>query len=357
MSPPLTERLARVLASESEGALPTTDRDATVKAMAHALKARRRRRSRRIGYGGVAAAAAVAFGILGAARGHAPGSAARSATAPAPVPAVMTAEASGAVLVMSGGRTSAAVDGMPLGPGDRVLAMLDGRATLALATGTRLSMEGGGDVAILSEGAVQIFALGGGAVRADVARLGPGERFIIRTDDAEVEVHGTSFRVATVSPDPVCLGGTRTRVAVYAGVVTVRSGAIEAAVHPGESWPPGCVESPVALATSASDHAAPAPRSLPAVHAASPASELAAQNDLFDVAMQAKRRGGVRAAVAAFDRLLSRYPACPFAESASLERMKLLASYEPVRAEDAARDYLRRYPSGSGRTDALALLH
>jgi ferric-dicitrate binding protein FerR (iron transport regulator) len=354
MSPPLAESLARILANEPEGTVPTTDREATVRAMARALKARKRRRSRRVWWSGLAAAAAIGAVIFGAARGRAPESVARTAMPPASVPAVVAGEAFGAVLVMSSGRTSPVEEGMVLGSGDRLVALLDGHATIALATGTRLSVEGGADVGILSEGAMQIFSLGRGALRADVARLKHGERFIIRTGDAEVEVHGTSFRVETVAPDPGCLGGTTTRVAVYEGIVTVRSGGTEAAVRPGESWPPGC-NGPAATSATSS-HDAPPARALPIARAIPPASELAVQNDLFDVAMQAKRRGDVRAAVGAFDRLLSRYPACPFAESAFLERMKLLSGYDKVRAEDAAGDYLRRYPNGSGRADAEALL-
>jgi hypothetical protein len=72
--------------------------------------------------------------------------------------------------------------------------------------------------------------------------------------------------------------------------------------------------------------------------------------------MTAKRRGDLRGAVASFDRLLSRYPDCPMAQSAAAERMKLLATTDRARASDAARDYLRRYPAGFARDDAESLL-
>jgi len=84
-------------------------------------------------------------------------------------------------------------------------------------------------------------------------------------------------------------------------------------------------------------------------------SDLAVENDLFDKAMLAKRDGDMRGAVGYFDRLLSRYPDCPFAESAAAERLKLLAGYDHARAESAAREYLRRYPNGFARSDAEAV--
>jgi outer membrane protein assembly factor BamD (BamD/ComL family) len=71
--------------------------------------------------------------------------------------------------------------------------------------------------------------------------------------------------------------------------------------------------------------------------------------------MSAKGRGDSRTAIDALGRLLDRYPASPFAESAALERIKLLAAIDRARAADEAREYLRRYPSGFGRADVEAL--
>jgi hypothetical protein len=359
----LARRLARVLALglPDEVSLPD-DRDATVRAMQRALRARRVGRRRTRWLGGVAAAAAIALGAFGALRHPTPGATAAPAL---PAPAEVLAEhVAGGVLVLSGGHTDPLRDTRAVGAGDHVLALLDGQATLALASGTRLSVAGGGDVALLSGGPTQIFELHTGSVRADVAKLRAGERFVIRTADAEVEVRGTSFRVGIAPPDPACGNGTTTRVEVFEGVVTIRSGTTEAAVHPGESWPPGCAPAIApANAPSSPDRAAASTLSSSsavrpsALGVAAPQSELAAQNDLFDQAMLAKRRGDIRAAIASFDRLLSRYPVCPFAESAAAERMKLLAETDRARAADVARDYLRRYPKGFAHTDAEALLH
>jgi hypothetical protein len=340
---------------DDRGGAPN-DREATVNAMARALRARKQRR-RRTAWLGSFAAAAAGIGALVALH-RAPRPVAASTPAAVQAPAVVANELSGGVLVLSKGSSRPVFDGMPLGEGDHLIALLDGRATIAQATGTRLSVEGGGDVALLSQGSTQLFSLGSGGVVAHVAKLHAGERFVIRTDDAEVEVRGTSFRVAIAAPDPRCGNGTITRVNVYEGVVTVRDAAGQTFVHPGESWPEGCGAAAPAPAgiPSSPGTTAEAPAHLPAARPPAPSSDLAVQNDLFEEAMDAKRRGDVRGAVAAFDRLLSRYPTCPFAESADVERMNLLADYDRVRAEEIAGGYLRRYPDGFGRAEAEALV-
>jgi outer membrane protein assembly factor BamD (BamD/ComL family) len=86
--------------------------------------------------------------------------------------------------------------------------------------------------------------------------------------------------------------------------------------------------------------------------AAIAASRLAEQNDLFADGVAAKRRGDNTAAIATFERFLARYPASPLAESASVERMKLLAASGSGLAKGAATQYLARYPRGYARDDA-----
>lgn len=146
----------------------------------------------------------------------------------------------GSVVHVTGGRTQSLPEGGPLWAGDRVLALQDGRVALNLPTGTRLTLESGADLMLLGDAPSQVFSLGAGSVRAEVAKLKQGERFIIRTSDAEVEVRGTSFRVAYAASDPRCGNGTTTRVSVDEGVVTVRSTGQEWTVAAHESWPRGC---------------------------------------------------------------------------------------------------------------------
>jgi hypothetical protein len=238
-------------------------------------------------------------------------------------------------------------DGSAVGQGSRLVARPDGRATLAFATGTQLTLEERADVTIVSEGALQRFSLTGGAVRAHVAKLAPGARFVIATPDSEVEVRGTSFRVSVVPSDPACGDGTSTRVDVVEGTVVVRHAGSESSVPAGASWPDGCAPPVVAPSAVAS-----APSSVAPKPSASSASRLAEQNDLFADAIASKRRGANAEAIATFERFLAKYPVSPLAENASVERLKLLAMTDPARAKAAAHDYLTRYPHGYARDDA-----
>jgi outer membrane protein assembly factor BamD (BamD/ComL family) len=120
-------------------------------------------------------------------------------------------------------------------------------------------------------------------------------------------------------------------------------------VAAGEQWPSGCTRTEAAV---------PAGSGASAGHtsASAPASNLGAQNDLFAAAVAAKRQGNYRAAVTGFDRFLSRYPGSPLAESALVEKMRLLRATDPSRAVTAARDYLARFPGGYGHTEAEAIV-
>src|SRR5581483_8489866 len=104
------------------------------------------------------------------------------------------------------------VEGMALPQGFRLVAPPAGEVRFGAPRGTTLTLEGGGEVAIKDATNIQRYELKEGAIRAKVAKLVTGERFIIATADAEVEVHGTAFRVAVVPVDPACGSGTITRV-------------------------------------------------------------------------------------------------------------------------------------------------
>jgi ferric-dicitrate binding protein FerR (iron transport regulator) len=240
MSGPLLARhLAHVLARDlADAVTPPTNRQTTIRAMRGALGDRKTRRTRTRWFGGLAAA--VALSIVGAVLCDIPVPTSRSTVAAGP-PEVVATHVAGGVLVLAGERTVPLLDARAIGPGDRVVALQEGEVTIALGTSTRLSVGGGGDFAILSDGPTQIFALQAGNVRADVAKLQAGERFVLRTPDAEVEASGASFRVAIAPPDLSCGNGTTTRVRAFEGTVTVRSHAVQASVYPGEVWPYHCV--------------------------------------------------------------------------------------------------------------------
>lgn len=324
--------------------------------MAGAMRAERRKeRWRRAGRVMTAVAAAVVvFAIARRAwkERH------ETATHPPPSPAASAMFVRGTPVVERQGARTALSNGLPLVAGDRVVVEPGARTTIALPNGTSIAIEDQTELVLESVGPQIRFDLGRGAVHADVAKLGADERFVIRTVDAEVEVHGTSFDVMRVAPDPSCGDGTSTRVRVREGVVSVRFAGKEAFIHPNEVWPADCgsviAATPVASVATVEPHAtrAGSAPSRPSV----PSSTLAAQNDLFEKAIAKKRAGDTAGAIAGFEELLARFPSSHLAQAALGERMKLLREVDRARAKTAARDYLRRYPNGFARNDAAVLL-
>jgi ferric-dicitrate binding protein FerR (iron transport regulator) len=276
--------------------------------------------------------------------------------------------------------------GIDIEPGTQLVAPTGSEVHIDAADGTGLTLEPGGKLAVIERGATRRFALRHGAVRARGARLVAGERFIIDTADAEIEVHGTAFRVALGRPAEHCKKGPRTQVAVAEGVVSVRYEGREVKLLPGEEWPPACSAPPPAseahhvVRRAAAPHAvAAAPEERPAPPAVAqekqedegpppapppaparplppvPASVLAAQNDLFAAALRAKRRGRPNDAIKLFNTLVRKYPESPLLESALAQRMKLLAATDSWAASQAAADYLARFPGGFARAEAHRL--
>lgn len=243
--------------------------------------------------------------------------------------------------------------GRSLRAGERVSTHAGGNAELRLSTGTRIQLEESTDVAVEGAGLLEAFSLERGAIDARVAKLAPGERFLVHTPDAEVEVRGTHFRVRVVEADASCLGGTVTRVDVTEGVVAVRHARVETPVGPGSSWPPGCV--PARASPTPAQAPTPAPAVAPKASSASASSTLADQNALFARAIAAKQRGDASDAIADFDKLLATYPGSPLAESAAADRMRLWNGIDRRRGAEAARDYLKRWPDGLVRAEAQAV--
>lgn len=325
------------------------------------VAAARRRRRRFIGgaISGVALAAAAAVAWFSLHSSHPPAPSSRSAWA-----RVVRGQAQ---LVHAGQPT--AMEAATVDAGDHVVTGSDGRATLTLSTGTHVAVAEASDVEVVSQGQTQVFALRAGEITLDVAKLIDGERFLVRTDDAEIEVRGTSFTVAVVPPDAACGDGSKTRLDVAEGVVVIRALGREEKIAAGDHWPRGCVKAidPPAPAVTT---IAPAPTTTiapptvsaprPAVSSSStsaivPGSILAAQNDLFAVATAARKRGDVAGAIAGYERYLAKYPGSGLAESATVERMRLLAKVAPDRGAVAARAYLAQYPGGFARAEAEKL--
>ncbi|WP_394850379.1 FecR family protein [Pendulispora brunnea] len=328
-------------------------------------RARRKRLLRGAGAGVavLAAAAAVALFVRGR---------------PAQVEAVAEASNEAAYVERDGARETLAA-GKKVQTGDHVVVREGGHAALALTTGTHLALEPEADLSVLSQNRHQIYWLARGAVQARVSKLSEGDRFVVRTPDADVEVRGTQFRVSTGEPHAAC-GGSTTRVHVLEGVVVVRHGGVETRVAAGEEWPCASPASPppeVQLVrpsppapqntnalvtkrpppvTSVAPLApvAPVPPAVAAPDTA--ASDLSAQNDLFARATDKKRAGDARGAIATFETFLARYPKSALAESAAVERWRLLTHVDRAAARAAAKEYVDRYPNGFARADARALL-
>jgi hypothetical protein len=235
------------------------------------------------------------------------------------------------------------------------------------ADGIELTIEPGGRLDVTEAGATKRFLLKRGAVQTHVRKLRQGERFIIDTAQAEVEVHGTRFRVALEENGPACASATVTHVSVSEGVVTVvAAGQGEASLFPGDEWISKCAATRVperdpptaeparARGTASSQRRGPARRSLASARV-SP-SMLSAQNTLFASAARARRDGQPGEALARFDRFLREYPDSSLFESALVQRMRVLTGLDRAAAKDAATQYVARFPDGFGRGEARLLL-
>jgi hypothetical protein len=385
MNAPRYARLAGKLFVQGRRSIPPAAPASEARARAIAVVARaitaRRRRRRVAGWAtAFASVAAVAAAALGVGRVWVQGHRSPPASATGVVDAQIVAHpvGAGARIVLSGAQASLA-EGAALRSGGRVITPANGGVSLLFSTGTSAVLGAWGDLTVIGDGAAQVVRLDSGSVDLHVAKLGVGQRFLVDTPDAEVEVRGTRFRVSVVPADPSCGRGTWTRVVVTEGVVEVRHAGAEARVAAGEQWPTDCgrtasVDGRPARTGSGGTSAASAAAwskpavgpavgpavapSAPAARAAGPSAEstLGAQNNLFAQAVAAKRGGDVPGAIAILDRFLARYPASPLTESVMVERIRLLRSADPALAASAAAQYLGRYPNGFARAEAESMV-
>jgi hypothetical protein len=207
------------------------------------------------------------------------------------------------------------------------------------ADGTTIEVEPRSELQLERVDVERWFRLARGAVSAHVTKLKAGERFVVATPDAEIEVRGTRFQVRVVPPDEACADGVVTRVAVSEGVVVVRSLGHEVRVEAGHHWPVDCPErtasavEPVPERTTVSAKRAPAhasPLRGESAERVSP-STLATENDLFSAALKAGSSGDRREAVQLLDVLLARFPQSPLKQSAESARARLSESIQPAR--------------------------
>jgi ferric-dicitrate binding protein FerR (iron transport regulator) len=349
-----------------EPAAPSeADRERAIEAVRAAIRAKARRR---LLFRGAVVSAAIAASIslyLALPRRE---------PAPASLATSITGEAlAGDVVAFRGLQELPLGPSVSIGTGDRVVTKRASKAELKLSTGTKVFLEDGGDLTVVDRGPSQVFALGAGVMTAQVAKLREGERFIVRTPDAELEARGTSFRLARIAADASCPDGLTTKLSVFEGIVSARLGGHEDRVGAGQEWTAKCpgradVGAPTLAPAPSVTAARPAidpPRT--AARAASPPAEeppaapsasgsgLQTINDLYGEAMDAKRRGDKRQALSSLQRLTALYPSSHLAEGATVERMKILASIDKAAAAVVAREYLNKYPDGFARSLAESI--
>jgi len=355
--PAYARRAARLLREAAEpGYLPSAAARARSLSTIERALAARQRRKRRWRLGGSAAAAAV-FMVFGV------GLASRSKVPPprAPVSFSVTAEGSGAAVTNALG-THALTGTTELATGSHVTTSAGSSAVLRGSTGTRLALENAGSLTVASVGNIQWFRLGEGALDAQVAKLDPGERFVVETLDATVEVRGTKFRVTVLDRKAACDDGGRTRVRVTEGVVNVRSRGKAIDVRAGSHWPANCESAPAPAAHPDPTPAEPKPAtgdmSASNSKARPPAPEsprrasLSDQNDKFGRAIRARQNGDLPSALRLYREFIQEFPASPLTQNARVEVMRLLMQSNQGAAAQAARDYLQRYPTGFAREEA-----
>ena len=344
-------------------------RDEAIGKLADALRARAQARKRRRIVASFAVAAAV-LGFVGA------GVLGSRHTPIAITELGRVSEPAAALTVVRDGHLASLGASGEVAEGTELRTPAQAEARLDFTSGTKVTIGGGTHLRLVEQSKKKRFALESGSFSAKVMKLGPDERFVVSTSDAEVEVHGTEFRVSVVEPNPSCGDGTPTRLQVTEGVVAIRHAGVETLVTAGGTWPrcdvvgagppsrePGEASdkkneaSGVATSASAANARAittrPAP---PAVQAAAASSQLAEQNALYRQAKLERQEGRPTAAIATLDQLITTYPQAPLLEDARLEKMRILATTDPARASAAARDYLLRYPRGFGRAEAAALV-
>jgi TolA-binding protein len=216
-----------------------------------------------------------------------------------------------------------------------------------------------------------------GALWIHVAH-GPGEApLLVVLPDGELEDTGTTF---TVSAED----GRTTRVAVEEGSVVLRlRGRPPVTLGAGESWqaearpaasvspsvsPSALVGAPASEAPSvpsaipvATPSLSPPPaRSTPPTRSPEPSASAGAPDPSADfrAAMALLNRGDNARAAVAFAELTARHPQDPRAEDAAYLRV---IAFQRDGAEaamkEAAREYLRRYPTGFRRAEVEALAH
>jgi ferric-dicitrate binding protein FerR (iron transport regulator) len=194
----------------------------------------------------------------------------------------------------------------------------------------------------------ELVELGAGHIQVSVPKLGSAGSFRVHTGQATVVVHGTRFVVEA------SLGVTR--VSVVEGVVEVDAPDEARLLTAGMSF----VVSDATKeggARSASGDAQELPGAWPAVAPGASAradkgSTLASENVLLADAMRLRHDRQDDRSLAKLDDLLARHAGSPLAETARVERIRVLGDLgNRDRLVREAQSYLDDYPAGFARTE------
>jgi ferric-dicitrate binding protein FerR (iron transport regulator) len=364
---------ARLLRQAGDTGAPRAgDRQRSLATIRATLAAGRRRRLRRLwSLAGAVAAAAAALLFVGQSR-------LREQPAPSPAGQAIAAYPLGPGVIIEQGSAVSALDSRKVvSPGAKISTSLSAGVDLRLPSGSSLKLHEHANLTVRSHGPEQRFELKEGVLDVQVAKLASGDRFIINTPDAELEVRGTAFHVDVREVPFACSIPSRTLVRVDEGIVEVRTSGVAVRVAAGGVWPVGCRdESPsqAAVQDSVGDREQPGPSRAvardrreaesPVAHGADAKSgvpesrsQLAEHNDLFQRAAAAGRSGDVAGALAGYEQLISKYPRSALAENAIVERMRLLTQSHAAAAQREARRYLARHPHGFARAEAQRIAH
>lgn len=257
-----------------------------------------------------------------------------------------------------------------------------GHAGVSRAYPTDTILHGSADARFeqqVSADGVDRVALREGTLDLAVRKLTPGERFVVATDDAEVEVRGTVFEVEAHA-------GRIARVQVSEGNVEVRHQGTRSVVSAGGAWHPPEAMAVVAgdpadeqsresgrgltLATRAGSSGISAARTsvsspVPSVTAPVPSITAAGSapdegNDAsktFGEAVNLLGRGDYGAARKELDAFRAAHPADPRADLAAfLTIVSFQRAGRRAAAQDAARRYLELYPNGDRRAEVARVL-
>lgn len=208
---------------------------------------------------------------------------------------------------------------------------------------------------------VERVELSEGAVDLEVRPLVAGERFLVATGDAEVEVRGTVFHVEAHSR-------RLTRVSVSEGKVEVRYAGAMITLEAGSSWSAspdgsGAANSPkLRPQTTGASPSATVPvtdrgKVASTGSAAAAASAAPAGASSFGEGVRLIERGDYAAAAEKLDAFRLANPGDQRAEDAAY--LSILALQRAGRREaavEAARRYLDRYPHGFRRAEAQAII-